>query len=401
MSGVFIDWITLSQSDFSKNVEFLGPFSVLRDNENLPANSDFSLPYVDSGFVVKYGRDLATMKIDDEEEWYSHSRVHHEGSFSSGLMLRCDGSRVEFSGNVGRFDRPDNLFNYNFEETIRKANEFLALYGLPAFHAGDYAVNPNPSQYDIDNGLLDQWSGATVSMLHLTKNYNTGSAANAQAAIDWLATQSKSHVKRSRSGESTMSWGRKGGRVYLKAYIKAQEMLDHARTHGRTREEVINDPVYQYCLKNGVIRFELEAGRLLLRDSQLRFMGDITMQKLNDLFDEHVMPILGRVRDDITRIDFDTLDIASGPKMAALAYLRGEDVRTHLSRATFFRYAKVLREYGIDISEPLKGSETFTAVIKVIDIQAINEPPAWYWDHQTRMTQFAANDVKVLKLVNG
>jgi hypothetical protein len=97
MSGVFVYWITLSQSDFSKNVEFVGPFSVLAGKANV--TSELSLPYVDSGFVVKYARDLETMKFEDDEEWVSHSRVHHEGSFSSGLMLRCDGSRVEFSGN--------------------------------------------------------------------------------------------------------------------------------------------------------------------------------------------------------------------------------------------------------------------------------------------------------------
>ncbi len=401
MSGVFVDWITLSQSDFSKNVEFVGPFSVLHGNENLPAGSDLSLPYVDSGFVVKYARDLETMKFEDDEEWVSHSRVHHEGSFSSGLMLRCDGSRVEFSGNVGRFDRPDNLFNLGFDETLAKANEFLSHYGLPKFHSGDYHENMRPSEYDFKHGLMEEWTGATVSMLHLTKNYITGSAGNAQAAIDWLATQSKSHVKRSRSGESTIAWGKKGGRVYLKCYIKANEMLDHAKAHGRTREEVLNDPVYQFCLKNGVIRFELEAGRLLLRDSSLRFIGDITMPKLNALFDEHVDPILGRVREDITRIDFDTLDIGAGPKMAALAYLRGEDVRSHLTTRTFYRYAKVLRDYGIDISEPLENTQKFTTVIKVIDIQPIAHAPNWYWDHQSRMTQHAANDVQALKLVNG
>lgn len=403
MSGVFIDWITLSQSDFSQHVEFVGPFSVIEPLGDGPFSPlySYALPLVDSGIVVKAPRNMETLELSDDPEWISHSRVHHEGSFSSGLMLKCDGKRVEFSGNVGRFDRPDNLFNLNFDETIAKANDFLRQYGLPKFHCGDFHENTNPSEYDFKHGIMEEWTGATVSMLHLTKNYITGSAGNAQASIDWLATQSKSHVKRSRSGESTIAWGKKGGRVYLKCYIKANEMLDHAKAHGRTREDVLNDPVYQFCLKNGVIRFELEAGRLLLRDSSLRYLGDITMPKLDELFNEHVNPILCRVREDITRIDFDTLDIGTGPKMAALAYLRGEDVRSHLTRATFFRYAKVLREYGIDISEPLHNTQKFTTVIKVIDIQPIAEAPSWYWDHQSRMTQCAANDLQALKLVNG
>lgn len=350
-----------------------------------------AIPTVDSGVVMKAGRDPVTQEFNDDPDWISYSKLHHEGSFSSGFMLRSDGYRVDLSGNIGRLDRPDNLFNLAIEETVEKASALVQQYGLPPFTPGECSVVQNPTAYDLETGQLTSWSGATVSQLHLTENYATGSAANAQAAIDWLATQSKSHVKRGRAGESTMTWGRKGARVYLKCYIKAEEMLAHAKVHGRTREQVMQDPVYIFCRDNGIIRFELEAGRLLLRDNGLRFLGDITMKKLENLFRSQVDPLLSRVRSDITRIDFDALDIKPAIKMAAMAYLRGEDVRSQLPTRTFYRYSKLLREYGIDISEPLQNAKGFATVIRVIDIAPIQEAPNWYWDYQARMATIAAN----------
>lgn len=376
---VFIDWINLSQ-------QFPGTLSA-DGGELLP-----SIPAVDSGFVAKIARDEDSGELVEEPEWMTTSRLQHRGSFESSIMLKSDGFRVDLSGNVGRLNRPDNLFNLQWDETLAQASAFAAQHGLPPFSAGDQMLNANVSAYDAKHGNFEIWTGATVSMLHLTENYATGSAGNAMAFIDWVATQSKSRVKRGRAGESTVVFGTKGSaRSYLKIYIKADEMLAHAKDHGRSTAEVKQDPVYQYCQQNGVVRVELEARRLLLRDHQLRFVGDITMQKLETLFRTEVDPLLNRTREDITRIDLETLDVPPGVRMTAAAYLRGEDVRASLSRRTFFRYAKQLREYGIDISEPLPNASKFTSLVKVVEIAPIHDVPDWYWQHQARMAAVAAN----------
>lgn len=374
---IFIDWLTISQT-------FTG--TLTDSGEVVP-----SIPQVDSGAMIKASRNSDTQEINDEPDWISYSKVFHKGSFSSGIAVRSDGFRVDLSGNVGRFNRPDNLFNLRFDETIQKASELVALFGLPAFSTGEFQTNPNPSEYDLERGLLTVWTGATVSQVHLTENYCTGSEANARAAIDWLATQSKSHVKRGRAGESTMGWGRKGGRQYLKAYIKADEMLAHAKDHGRTREEVLNDPVYKFCRDNGVIRFELEAGRLLLRDAGLRYLGDITMEKLEAVFRAEVDPIINRVRPDICSFDIDSLDVPTGAKLALKLYLDGKNPRDSIPERTFYRYVKAIREYGFDISEPLPSSQVVTTVFRVLDFAPIHDAPSWYWDHQKNLGLNAAN----------
>ncbi|AXT46651.1 phage/plasmid replication protein, II/X family [Chromobacterium rhizoryzae] len=126
----------------------------------------------------------------------------------------------------------------------------------------------------------------------------------------------------------------------------------------------------------------MEAGRLLLRDKGLRFLGDITMDNIVQLFDAEVRPLLSRVRQDITRLDIEGLP--SKIRMTAACYLRGEDVRQLVSQATFYRHAKALRDYGIDISEPLAKFDKINHVIKVVEV-APASCPDWYWQHQERL----------------
>jgi len=338
------------------------------------------LPLVDSGVVGKWGRDLETGELAEDAEWGTASKLHVRGSFDSLVIVRCDGFTVELEGNVGRLDRPDNVFNLDWDETLAKCNEFLARFGLPPFTAGEKLLNTNPSDYDYKHGLCGYWTGASVSELHLTCNYATGSMENAQCTIDWLRNQSMSNIKRGSGGPTSVSWGSRRGRKLITAYLKAPEMLAPGHKHGRKTADIKADPVYQFCESEGIVRLELKAQRLLLRDSGLRYLGDITMPKLVQLFHAEIDPLLNRTREDVQRLDLESLP--AKVRTTAAAYIKGVDVRPMLTQRTFYRYAKILREYGIDIAEPLASTEKFASVIKVVEITPIAAAPDWYWQHQ-------------------
>ncbi|SFZ77614.1 phage/plasmid replication domain-containing protein [Chitinimonas taiwanensis] len=339
-----------------------------------------AFPRVDSGFVTKYTRDEETGELDCE--WQSTSRRHIEGSFDSLVVLHSDGYKVTLEGNIGRYGRPDNVFNFDFDRTIDLCNRLCALHGLPPFTPGQMAMAPNPSKHDLKHGLLFAWTGAVVSELHLTQNHECGSMAAAQAAIDWLNTQSMSHVKKGRGGPTTVSFGGgKNSRKKVDFYLKAPEMLAHP--HGRKKTEILEDPVYQYCHQNGVLRAELKAKRLLLRDAGLRYLGDITMSKLEALYHDEI-EILSRTKADVASIDLTTLP----PKVRATAdsWLRGGIPSTFLSRTTLWRHAKMLRDYGIDIMQPHDPSVPYQPItINVIQIKPIDRAPDWYWPHQHKL----------------
>ena len=56
-------------------------------------------------------------------------------------------------------------------------------------------------------------------------------------------------------------------------------------------------------------------------------------------------------------------------RLAALAWMRGDDLRQLMSRATYFRVVKGLRDYGIDASERRSGASAESQVEK--DLQAM------------------------------
>lgn len=329
-----------------------------------------SLPIVSDGRIIS--TDSGLTKI----EWESlkHKRMH--GSHDTSVGIRCDGTEVMLSGNIGRLGRPDNLFNLTFDQTIEKANRIVALYGLPPFTNGEQIFNTNPSSYDRKQGLFTAWTGATISNIHLTSNFATGSEDDSQRVIDWIDGQSASHIKKGRVGSSTAQFGSKGGRKLLKFYIKHLELMAHSK-NAVTRELVKTSNVYRYAATAGVVRAELELHRLMLRDLAMRYLGDISMPKLASIFEQN-LEILDRVK-----VDASSLDVASLPaavRLTAEAYLRGSNLRAMLSQATWYRHAKVLREYGLDIAEP-HNVKAFPIKLsnRAIEIKEL-QAPEWYWN---------------------
>jgi len=331
---------------------------------------------LDSLPIVADGRIIATNSEETEIEWDSLKGKHVKGSHETSLRLRCDGTEVTLSGNVGRFGRPDNLFTLGWDQTIEKANRILAAHGLPPFTPGEQVLKMSPSEYDRKNQLFLAYTGATVSNIHLTANLSTGSLDDAQSAIDWLDGQSMSHIKKGRVGSSTAQFGTKSGRKLLKFYIKSMEMLVHAK-NAAERQVIKESLVYRFASTLGVVRAELECHRLMLRDHGLRYLGDITMEKLTHLFEQNV-EILDRVK-----VDASSLDIAALPapvRLTASAYLRGENLKSMLSQATWYRHAKILRGYGLDIAEP-HNVKAFPIKLsnRPVELQQVHAPD-WYWD---------------------
>lgn len=62
-------------------------------------------------------------------------------------------------------------------------------------------------------------------------------------------------------------------------------------------------------------------------------------------------------------------DMPTKYRLAALAWMRGDDLRQLMSRATYFRVVKALRDYGIDASERRAGANAESQAEK--DLQAM------------------------------
>jgi len=279
--------------------------------------------------------------------------ANFKGSFETSLRIKSDSRHISLSGNVGRFSRKDNLFNCGWEETLGKCNRILLARGLPAFNAGQV-------RNAIGKGDLP---GARVSRIDLTANFATGSESQARHLIRWLASRSVSRMKRGRAGDESVWWV--NSRHMLKAYIKHIEMLKHGCTE--------DDPVYQWCKEKGVVRVEIELKRRLLSDLDMVDIKNITDEKLIDVFHEQTEIFNAVDRSD----EPDILDaIPPKSRVHAAAWMAGQDLKQLMSRATFFRHAKILREYGIDITEP-RNVESFPVKVRIVEMKPLSMPD-WY-----------------------
>lgn len=316
------------------------------------------LPDLNGGYFME-------LDADESEKWKTAKHMRLEGSHSTSVLVRSFAGEVQIRGNVGRWCRSDNVFNVDFETTIARANQIVDCFGLPIFSDdGDY--------WEDKDGKVRSL-GAAVTRLDLTRNYATGSPADAVRYMAWLDGLSLPYIKRGRSvGSTTVQWGSNSGRYKLIAYNKAVEMLAHAKGEDG-RKEVEDSAIYQYCLREGIVRVELKLGRLELEEKGLRFLGDINMSKLQALFDEKITFLHGaKVREDL-----DLADLPSNVRLAATAYQSGIDVSQLLTRATLYRYAKQLRPYGVDLlSAP--DIQRLKTTVRELNIQAVDAPD-WYW----------------------
>ncbi len=139
--------------------------------------------------------------------------------------------------------------------------------------------------------------------------------------------------------------------------------------HGKSPDEFLVD----WCNRHGVVRVEVELKRRLLAELGLVNFADISDERLAAIYTEQTS-ILRRVdRSDEPDI---LAAIPSRSRAYAAAWLAGQDMQLLASRATLFRHARCLREYGIDILTP-RNVETFPIRVRVVDLVPAAVPD-WY-----------------------
>ena len=335
VEGLFCDWLSIHQLH------------------------EHPLPLIDAGAVW-------ASDSDGVVQWRVSKPLRLEGSHATGVNIRCDGHRVELSGNISRFGREDNLFGLDLAGCLRKANELLLQLGLPPFTRGQRMLRPAGP-----GGLVtEEWTGAAFTRLDLTKNFACGSAESAHHYMRWLATQSVQRTKAKVHGSGeTVSFGEGSRRQYWKAYLKALELVAHSSKHGGPTEAV--QRLIDFCNENGVVRFEGTLKSRALRDLGCRYLGSLHMGTLYQLFAEK-SSVLSRA--ECAGDPFAKLPRAI--RATARDWAAGDDVAGTMSKTTFYRHRAALLPYGIDIA----GRSSVIPLVqpvRVITLQPLRVPD-WY-----------------------
>lgn len=313
------------------------------------------LPVVCSGVVIATDGDGCM-------QWQTIKAEVHEGSFETSVQVRCDGHKVTFSGNVSRFGRPDNLFGYSFSRCLEIVNGVLARFDLPPFTPGEkfYRTVKN----EAGAKLVAAWTGAHVTRIDLTANYETGSLSNARAYMEWLASQQgNARLKVGTHGDGeTVDWGRGSRNIYSKVYLKSAEI----RRHGG------DEKLIDHCESVGLVRFEVTVKSTMLHYLGCNHLGGLDMKQLELLFNEKaaVLTRAEHTHDDLENVKSRAL------RCTARDWLAGDDIQARMADSTFRRHRSQLLPYGIDIAVKRNVFE-FKPRVRVIEVRPATMP-AWY-----------------------
>lgn len=328
ISPVFIDYVTIRQDHIGGG-----------------------LPVLNDGRVLR-------IDCDGEVESSTDLRCSIEGSFDSRVQIRCDGFSVEFTGNISRYGRRDNLFGYDWETTISHINALLVDLCLPPFTSGKL--------YDFSTRGLE-YSGARVSRIDLTCNYSAGSKDSMHAVLCHMAGQHVGRQKGSLSPDSgTVEYGRGSKYVYGKLYAKYQELEKHRSKKSGSH---VSQEVIDFCKTEGILREEFTLKSRFLLQNGLAFLGSISQQKLNDIYYERTQ--LQRLED----MKFDNLnDLPKHLRSTYVSWKYGYPL--DLAKRTFYDHRKKLLAYGVDISIP-NNVHYLPERVRTVELKALTAPD-WY-----------------------
>jgi hypothetical protein len=328
---VFCDWLSIYQ------VHFQG------------------VPLVNAGHVFSVDQ-------DGEIQWDVAQKLVHRGSHDTSIRIRSDGFRVSLEGNIGRFNRPDNLFGYSVAECVQLANQLLSMFGLPPF--ADAAPMPMTRKGGEDGGF--QAVGAVITRVDLTCNWATGSPSNAEQFIRYLQGF-KSGRQEPRSYKTTgVAWGEGSKYWYAKVYDKAGE---YYRQCGK-KARAFDAPLYFYMHDHGIARHEIELKSRYLKQNNLW-----RMSQWGKGMEDRIYALFNDVIGGDSRVD-QYLEIPGRAGELAVAWRDGADLKKRLSTATYYRYRKELLKYGVDIAVPSNVTRLRSRVEVITLSPAV--VPTWY-----------------------
>lgn len=295
--------------------------------------------------------------------WTTERKFEHVGSYDTMIRIKCDGYRVTLDGNVGRYNRSDNVFGYTVSQCIGLANVLLASFGIPSFTSPQF--NPN-----LTRRPGERIGGASITRVDLTCNYSAGSPKKAVRVLHFLAGQDTGRRASVKDyGANGCTWNEGSKYWYLKAYNKAESLGEYA-----------SDQLRQLVNESGVVRLEVSLKSRYLKQKALYNIHDWAMKEGNMTMDNVVF---NRFSEVLTRGAATRSEIEDIPKRLghiAVAWRSGVDIMgdPQYAVSTKRRWRHDLLAYGIDIKQPSKVTRLpiRLEVIQLVQLEA----PAWYWN---------------------
>lgn len=313
-------------------------------------------PPINSGEVF-------SVSPDGEVEWRSPKRVQATGSFEKKISVKSVGgtgdgraTHLWVNGNPSKFLQGHNVFGSdNIVSLMADLFDVIApQFGL------------KPSVEELTRIRTGDYELKTVDINY---SYELPSRADVLQFIRALEYKSKTRHGRPSTKGGTLYFGKNSERWAIKFYCKAEEIKTAA---GRIPHDIQNLGIEKWV--DNKLRIELRLLSKELMKLGIVNVKDLMVDKVKSLFSEYV----GRIEmsEQIALTDDAMMNMPNKLRSTYTLWVEGHDLRSMMSKATYYRHCLELKELGINIDLRPESTKKFNVVplIKVLEAQPASIP---------------------------
>lgn len=290
------------------------------------------------------------------------------GSYETALRVRCDGCRVEVSGNPSAFDRLDNVFGVpSVAAGLDVFNRVLLSLGLPPFEETE-VTHLALRQFAHSDTVMG--AGPKITRVDICENWACGDASLALRCLSGYVHHGKrGHLY---GNGKTVDWGG-GQRVYTKYYEKGEDVdtkrqevekairkCQSAEDEGPLKLRLSYlDRLSAWCASVGVVRHEVSLKRRQLYRLGLQRPGAWGVVDMGEViesyrFHKRLNVESGELLNVAERLQVEGVKEreARRAELAFRAWYTGADLRVEMPKTTFYRVRKLLLLCGVDVGSP-------------------------------------------------
>lgn len=305
---------------------------------------------------------------DGSIEWQAPCRVDVIGSYDSNLTVRSAGgdgqgraTALSFSGNPSKFLQGHNIFGSDdlvalvydsFLRVCRVLGITPRLSELRSVRAGNYRC----------------------SRIDINYSYELPTRSDVLSWIRAAEFKSKTRHGRPSSKGGTLYWGKHSKRWALKAYSKGEEI--ERPKHGLPAA-LYETPLASWA--DNKLRLELVLRGKHLDEMNLSNAACWNQALVSRVYGEYLRRL--EMTEQIRLSDELVLKLPQRLRSTYVLWQSGEDLRSTLPKATYYRHRKELLGFGINIDMRRQENQSSNVVPLVRILEAVPaEIPSWAFD---------------------
>lgn len=316
-------------------------------------------------FPLEGGR---VLKVDSEGlvEWEAPCNLNAIGSHDSNFRVTSYGSdgqgkatHLKLSGNPAKFLQGHNVFGSDDLLSLMR-DTYLKITGFF-----------NLSYTDSELEAVSQ-GNYLVTSIDINYSFSLPSRADVLAWLRAAEFKSKTRHGRPSTKGGTVYWGKHSKRWALKAYSKGEEITS-GKGH-KLPDGLVDTPLVAWA--DNKLRLELRLLSKELDKLNLKTASKLTTGEIRKLFNEYMRRL--EMTEQIALTDKKYYELPQRLRSTYVLWRDGYDLRTDLTRPTYYRHRKEFLELGIDIAIARENIDRSNVIPLVRVLEALPaEIPNW------------------------